>query len=230
MAEPLEKIRADFDRIARLHADRPERADPYDAFVLSRIPVTCKSLLEIGCGAGRLARVCAQRGIEVTAIDASPEMIRLARERAGEDPRIRFVCADFLVHDFGAERFDCVLCVATLHHVPAATGLERMKALVNPGGTLVIHDVRAAAGPLDWLRSGLAAAATGDAWRWMLRHLRERGELRRAWHDHGAGERYPTMDEVRSLRGSHLPGAILHRHPLWRYTITWVGTSGGAEA
>src|SRR5262245_17797651 len=121
----LERVQADFDRIARLAAARPERAEPYDAFLLRQVPAPCGTLLEIGCGAGRLARAAAARGIDVTAIDASPEMIRLARERGGRDPRLRFVCGDFMAYPASAGVFDCVLSVSTLHHLDADEGLTR---------------------------------------------------------------------------------------------------------
>jgi len=46
-------------------------------------------------------------------------------------------------------------------------------------------------------------------------------ELRAAWNEHGKGERYLTIDEVKEARENHLPGASVHRHLLWRYTLIW---------
>jgi SAM-dependent methyltransferase len=217
----LERVRADFDRIARLIADERERADPYDAFVLAQIPPTCRRLLEVGCGAGRLARAAAKRGAEVTAIDLSPEMIAVARARASGDPRLRLVCGDFMTHPLETAPFDAVLAVATLHHLEGGPALARLKALTAPGGVLVVHDLRAFSGPVDRLVSGLTAAVRGDAWHWMRSHLRQSRALRGAWHAHGADERYPRMAEVHALCRAHLPGVTVHRHALSRYTAVW---------
>src|SRR5678815_2240006 len=40
------------------------------------------SVLDIGCGPGGLLRLLVNRGARVTAIDKSPEMVKMARERS----------------------------------------------------------------------------------------------------------------------------------------------------
>ena len=54
--------------------------------VLLRVIGSCrgKEVLDFGCGNGYLSRRLARRGASVTAVDASPRMIRNAR---GHDPR-----------------------------------------------------------------------------------------------------------------------------------------------
>jgi 2-polyprenyl-3-methyl-5-hydroxy-6-metoxy-1,4-benzoquinol methylase len=216
-----ERVQADFDRIACLVAEEPDRPDRYESFLLGQLPAPCTRVLEIGCGAGRLARAIAGRGAKVTGLDASPEMIRLARQRSGGDARLEFVCGDFSEHSAESANYDCVVSVATLHHLPAAATLLRMTSFVRPGGVLLTHDVRSPSGIGDWLRSAIAAAFNGDAIWWLRHRLREKRDLRDAWRDHGAGERYLTMAEVRALCGTTLPGAKSYWHPLWRYTIVW---------
>ena len=48
----------------------------------SRRPLEGKSALDVGCGAGLLAEPLARLGATVTAIDAAPELIEVAREHA----------------------------------------------------------------------------------------------------------------------------------------------------
>ncbi|HKY31553.1 MAG TPA: class I SAM-dependent methyltransferase [Candidatus Polarisedimenticolia bacterium] len=218
----LESDRADFDRIARLVSGQAERPDRYEPFLLEQIPASSGRILEIGCGAGRLARALAARGARVTGIDASFEMISLARRRAAEAPAIELLCADFMTHALEDEGFDAVVTVATLHHLPASGAVARMKSLVKPGGVLVIHDLRSPAGFSDWLLSGVAAAFNGDALWWTAGHLRQSRALRDAWRDHGSKERYPTMMEAHAFFAAALPGVRLYRHPLWRYTAVWI--------
>ena len=58
---------------------------------LSRLAATCSSSPAAQVRwTPRLLRYAAS----VTAVDASPEMLALARERVGDDDRVRFVCAD----------------------------------------------------------------------------------------------------------------------------------------
>jgi SAM-dependent methyltransferase len=216
-----EQVVEDFDRIARLLSERPEEPDPYDGFVLSRIPPACRRLLEVGCGAGRLARALAARGIEVTGIDASPEMIALARRRSAGAARLHFVCGDLMTHPLEPGSFDAVLAVATLHHLPAQQALERIEPLLRPGGVLVIHDLRSFSGLGDRLWSGIGAMLRGEAWGWVRGHLHAGHALREAWHDHGSRERYGTMEEIARTYAALLPGAVIHRHPLCRYTAVW---------
>ncbi len=68
-------------------------------------------VLEIGVGTGRVAVALAQASCAVTGIDASAEMLAIARdkaERAGWLERLTFVQADMRHFDLGA-RFDLVI-------------------------------------------------------------------------------------------------------------------------
>jgi SAM-dependent methyltransferase len=219
----LHQVRSDFDRIAHLLETRRERAEIYDGFLLQQVPPQCTDLLEVGSGTGRMARLLAARAQRVTGMDASPQMTALASSRARSDDRVCFICADFMTHDFAHHRFDCIFSVTTLHHMPNGPALERMKSLLAPGGVLIIHDVRAVAGTRDLVVSGLRATATGEILHWVAQRMRNRGELARAWHDHGATDEYLDMAGVRALCAAHLPGAHIFNHPLWRYTIIWNG-------
>ena len=41
----------------------------------------CRTVLEPGCGAGRVLEALARRGLAVTGIDTSPAMVEIARHR-----------------------------------------------------------------------------------------------------------------------------------------------------
>ena len=49
-----------------------------------RTPLEGKSALDVGCGAGLLAEPLARLGARVTGIDATPEVIAVAREHADQ--------------------------------------------------------------------------------------------------------------------------------------------------
>src|ERR1044071_474801 len=92
-------------------------------------------VLELACGTGQWTRLLAGRGHRVTAVDAAPEMLALARERvAGLD--VEFVEAD-LFDWRPPRRFDTVFFCFWLSHVP----LERFEGFwrmvgdaLKPGG------------------------------------------------------------------------------------------------
>ena len=64
------------------------------------------------------ARLLAQKAEHVLALDLSPQMISLARERSKQFTNIDFQVADVLPLEFSSGQFDCVASIATLHHLP----------------------------------------------------------------------------------------------------------------
>jgi magnesium-protoporphyrin O-methyltransferase len=75
-----------------------------------------RRLLDAGCGTGALSVEAAQRGAEVLAIDLSPNLIRLARERTPSQVagRIEYRVGDLL--DPGLGRFDYMVAMDSLIH------------------------------------------------------------------------------------------------------------------
>jgi 2-polyprenyl-3-methyl-5-hydroxy-6-metoxy-1,4-benzoquinol methylase len=105
------------------------------AFVMSLSP---RSVLDAGCGTGRVATELARRGLTVVGVDADPSMIATARERA---PDLEWVQADLTV--LALDRaFDVVVMAG---NVPLFTPAGTESALVagcarhlGPGGALVV--------------------------------------------------------------------------------------------
>ncbi len=92
-------------------------------------------VLDLGCGTGEDALRLAARGVRVTAIDASPEMVRVARERG--------VSATVLPVERLKQlegRFDGALSnFGVLNCVPDLAALRApLSRLIRPGGTLAI--------------------------------------------------------------------------------------------
>ena len=214
-----ERVRGDFDEIARLSDPHDEDTGRYDSFLLSLVPQGATTVLDVGCGMGRLTAKLVTDNREVVGIDLSTEMI--ARARAKVHGGLSFLCDDFLTHDFGSQNFGCVITAAALHHIPIDLAFPRLLELLAPDGRLILHDIRADAGILDHLRSrfGLAQIAFGR----LLRTgspLRPRA-VRDAWERHCASETYLTLSEAQTLANRLMPGARVHNHWLWRYTIVW---------
>jgi SAM-dependent methyltransferase len=91
-------------------------------------------LLDIGCGRGIFLKLAAAH-FETVGIDVSPAACDYARSRLGLDVR----CGDFLALDLPRESFDVVTLWDVLAGLPdARTAIARIRALLKPGGRLVL--------------------------------------------------------------------------------------------
>jgi SAM-dependent methyltransferase len=100
------------------------------------------TILDIACGAGRMARRIAANGARVVAFDASAAFIARARERTPVDAGIEYHVADAASPDallaLGANRFDKAVCTMALMDMPEIEPLfATLPRLLIPGGTFV---------------------------------------------------------------------------------------------
>jgi ubiquinone/menaquinone biosynthesis C-methylase UbiE len=224
MADRTSIIQADFDRIALLTADEWNHNSHYQEFLLGHVPARCHKALEIGCGTGTFSRRLAGRAERVLALDLSPQMIRMARERSQEFSNIDFHVADVLRWDFSDEEFDCIATIATLHHLPVDLMLSKMKRALKPNGVLLILDLFEAKSLTDMLM--FAAALPVNAGLRLIKHrrLRAPAAMRAAWAEHEQHDSFLTLSQVREICAEVLPGARVKRHLLWRYSVVWKKT------
>ena len=140
------EIEAYFDRTAaetwrRLTSDAPVGSiratvragrDRMRALLLGRLPENLSGLrlLDAGCGTGALAIEAARRGADVLAIDISPTLVGIAKERAPRDlpGSLRFAVGDMLGGAAG-ERFDHVVAMDSLIHYDVADTVRMAAAL-----------------------------------------------------------------------------------------------------
>lgn len=94
------------------------------------------SLLDLGCGAGLLCRIAADRGARVAGIDRDARQIEQA---AALVPEGAFEVGDILALPYPAARFDVVICVQSIMHVTnALTALREAARVARPGAPVVI--------------------------------------------------------------------------------------------
>jgi SAM-dependent methyltransferase len=108
-------------------------------------------VLELACGTGLWTQKLLAHARSVTAIDASPEVIELARARV-EDPRLAYVQADLFAWE-PDRTYDVCFFSFWLSHVPEerlASFWEKVERALAPGGRAFF---------IDSARSDLASAA-----------------------------------------------------------------------
>ncbi len=134
--------RAFYDSIADSFAE--SRATPQPGFyrLLKALPVPCRSLLDVGCGEGRLGRFLLDHdAIESYAgVDFSEELLAIASElTAGEFYR-REISQAGALDDLG--RFDVVASLAVMQHIPGADNRIRLLASLKdralPDGRIIL--------------------------------------------------------------------------------------------
>lgn len=103
----------------------------------SRTPLEGRTALDVGCGAGLLAEPLARLGAKVTGVDASPEVIAVAREHAAAvGLAIDYRAGD--VHQLSGQ-FDLVTSLEVIEHVAdPAEFLQALARRLAPGGLLIL--------------------------------------------------------------------------------------------
>ena len=102
-----------------------------------RTPLDGKTALDVGCGAGLLCEPLARLGAKVTGVDASPEVIAVARQHASA----MGLSIDYRAGDVQELKgqFDLVTSLEVIEHVaePAAF-LKALARRLAPGGLLIL--------------------------------------------------------------------------------------------
>jgi SAM-dependent methyltransferase len=148
-------------------------------------PDRAQTVLEIGCGIGRMTTRLAELYGQVIGLDISAVMLERARTVLRDAPNVRLVHGNG--HDLAGiadASVDAVFSYIVLQHIPTAAGqlayLREARRVLRPGGVagLQVRSNTLLARALDWVG-----------------HLRHRSSGRR------------TLD--RSWRGSRVPRAAL---------------------
>jgi len=127
-----EKLTSDAP-VGRIRATVRAGRDQMRSTLLSWLPhdLTGKRVLDAGCGTGAFAVEAARRGAEVVAIDLSPTLVNLARERLPAElaGRIDFQSGDMLSPALG--RFDHVVAMDSVIHYSAEDAVNALAQLAQ---------------------------------------------------------------------------------------------------
>jgi len=215
----------------------------YDRFVsllpgqntawLLGLGLTGKRALDAGCGSGHAVEALADRFEEVVGLDLSGPLIEVAEAKRAR-PNVSYLVKDLF--DLADEDgFDLVYSHTMLHHLEDyRAGLEHLKGLVRPGGTVALIDNvcdhyptpprKAYTWPALWSFPGeIRRVGLRDAW-FQLRFWHSR-----PWLAHLLSDRYLSREQFRDLYGSVFPGARFDDLG-FALALVWTAPPNGDEA
>jgi ubiquinone/menaquinone biosynthesis C-methylase UbiE len=176
-----------YDRWHEAHdaeEQRPTATAPWHELAKRQLGnVSGLHVLEIACGRGAFAEYLLDQGAVVTAADVSKSAIASTRHRLAGRQSWDALVADLQQLPFEDARFDLVVSLETLEHLPdPAEGLAELIRVTRPGGYLIVTI------PNYFSLRGLGRLVyrlTGREWKeedqpinqpltvfWLLRHLR----------------------------------------------------------
>lgn len=140
-AEAWDAEAATFDEAADHGLRDPGVRAAWRSLLLDHLPPSPARVADLGCGTGTLSVLLAEEGYWVDGLDLSPEMVRLAEEKAAgrDDLSVTFAVGDASDPDLMDGTYDVVLSRHVLWALPdRAAGLERWLRLLAPGGLLLL--------------------------------------------------------------------------------------------
>jgi SAM-dependent methyltransferase len=137
--------------------------------------------LDAACGTGRHSAHLAELGHDVVGVDASPEMLELARARVPQD--VRLLEGDLRVLPVDDGEFDLALCALALGHCDDLRApIADLARAVRPGGSVVLSDLH----PAMSVAGGQALFEAADGSLAFVReHVHLHGEYLDAFADAG---------------------------------------------
>ncbi len=137
-----------------LHVINPLRAN----YIASKVDLTGKKILDVGCGGGILAEALSDAGAIVTGIDAAGPGIEIAKLHAQDNNKsinyMESTAEDLL--DSSEEKFDIVTCLEVLEHVPDPELLVRTCIdLLKSEGDLFLSTINK--NPRSWITAIVGA-------------------------------------------------------------------------
>jgi len=177
----------------------------YAEHLLERVPDDVETILDVGCGSGKMAQTLIERGFRVDCVSPSILLAERARTLVGDDCEI-FQCGfEDLQTD---KRYDLIMFSESFQYIPVETALENALRFANPRGYVLVSDYFRTDAPGECLLGGGHSFAT---WEEQLRKypldvLSEQDLTELA---------APTVDVINSFSQELL-------HPVWKLSFVLV--------
>jgi len=100
--------------------------------------------MEFGAGTGLLSFYLKDRFLEITLMDSSSEMLKMAEQKMEESDhaKIRTLFLNLEQEDYNGDPFDIIYTQMVLHHIRDTNAIiSKFYNLIKPGGILAIADL-----------------------------------------------------------------------------------------
>jgi len=98
-----------------------------------------KTVLDAGCGVGRLSYAMAELGAEVISMDYNDIAVKIAQEYFKDNPKVSVIQADILNPPLKPNSFDFILSWGVLHHTgDSKAAFDQLVPLVKNGGIFFV--------------------------------------------------------------------------------------------
>lgn len=218
-------------KLYEVHADLYDLAFDWDVsdevdWLLARLGSACRSVLEPGCGSGRIVEALARRGFDVVGLDRSAAMVESARQRlSSAGVKAEVILVDIADFDLG-RLFDGAVCpINTLAHLSPrdlAQHLDRMAEHLPSGARYLVQ--------LD-LHDRAATADVLGASRWEI--TRGDTSLRITWATEDVdldAARLCQRSRIEMLTGERAGEIVEETHTMTAWTPeTWAAVLAGSR-
>ncbi|MGC8626173.1 MAG: class I SAM-dependent methyltransferase [Acidimicrobiales bacterium] len=183
-------------------------------------PSRSATVLEVGCGVGRMTRRLSELFGQVIAVDVSEEMLRRCRENLSARPNVscHLVKGDGTLDGVAEAEVDLVFSYLTFQHVPTAGAqlryFENCARALRAGGKMAVQ-IRSSSVPAVLL------TYAGNLGHW----VRGRRTLDRSWR--GSRVKASAVVEVLRAQDVEVTFRTWPHHPFWSPAHCWaLGTKG----
>ena len=107
------------------------------------VPLAAQNIIELGCGAARLARDLLARYPSAQLTGLETDAVQHAKNLAAPAERLRFIAAGAQAIPLPDAQFDLALMLKSLHHVPQGVmdqALAEVRRVLRPGGHLYVSE------------------------------------------------------------------------------------------
>jgi len=139
MAEHFDKNYSKYYDLFNKNKDYGQECDFLEEVFKKYSDIPIKTILDLACGTGLHTKELISRGYELTGLDLSEEMIKIARER---NPKTNFIVGDMKKFKIN-KKFDACICMfSSLGYLTENRQIEgylkSIKEHLNPRGLLVL--------------------------------------------------------------------------------------------
>ena len=144
-----------------------------------------KSILDIGCGAGALAKYCVDNGAsKVVGVDISNKMIQKAKNENHHE-KIEYICTPIEDLELSNQTFDIIVSSLAIHYVEDYPKLiENVRDLLTVNGEFIFsteHPVSTARRQLTRTSKNWIRDEEGNRLHWAIDHYHEEGKREFHW-------------------------------------------------